>query len=251
MSAKELESWKMPRKYRREDGMYGSAGRFAIVANVANRFRIYEYYTSQKEAEGAIEFLKNNEILTACDLYVVLLDAWIPVPFEPADTTTIMSSRPEKNPFQAHLDAVNSETEQVQKNLDADKGNGKTAYELYRMSIHTMAMKFLQKAADKILENSSGLSLSRSRSAERKKKEYDLRMARFASVVSNMIDKTMSKDTMLEFKRLRGDDCGKIALRSTLNKQMHDLLNTNDANQNSVVITDKKKKNVIQTVIPE
>jgi hypothetical protein len=206
MSASDLESWKLPRKYRREDGMYGSGGKFAIAANVGNRFRIYEYYSSQKEADDAIELLKHNEILTACDLYVVLLDAWIPVPFQAADTTTTKSSRPDKNPFQAYLDAVNSETDQVRKNLAADKGNsGKTAYELYRTSIHTTAMKVLKRAVNSILENRSNLSLLRGSAAseERKRKGYDSRMAKIGLIVSKMIDETMSKDVMLEFKRLR------------------------------------------------
>lgn len=228
MSAGELKSWRIPRKYRREDGMYGSAGKFAIAANIGNRFRIYEYYTSQKEADDAIALLKNSDILTACDLYVVLLDAWIPVPFESEDTTAIMSSEPEKNPFQAHLDAINSETEQVQKNLVADKGKGKTAYELYRTSIHTTAMKVLKKAVGKIMtnmkNNSSGLSLLRKSAGERKtKKEYDARMAQIGLAVSNLIDEAMSKEVMLEFKRLRNnnnnDISGAIPTSSTTTDQ--------------------------------
>lgn len=151
LDADGIRNWKMPIKYRRDEGLYGQGGKYAIAANIDNFFRIFETYPTIKEANEALRELGDSSILTACDLYVVFLDAWVPVPFKAQKETEVILPN-EKNPFQQYLKTINADAETASNRCKNDDGTINTAYDMYLNSVKQSAFSCLQKNWNKIMK---------------------------------------------------------------------------------------------------
>lgn len=122
LTAEQIGKWRLPRKYRRPEGMYGDAGKFAIAANIGTQMRIFEYFKTQAEADAVVKALQadRNPVLTVMNLYIMTLDNWVPVPFQTTTDTDVTQSDSALNPFQAHLDSVIAEAATIKRRMADD-----------------------------------------------------------------------------------------------------------------------------------
>ena len=150
LSSKELQEWRIPKRLVNEYGMHGAGGNYGIAANIGNMFRIFDTYKTVDDANTAVQKLVKDDILTACDLYVINLDAWVPIPFAPTKETFVMFSDKNKNPFQQHLDSISADSASARSRCDSDSGHATTAYDEFAASISKLALQGITNAWDKL-----------------------------------------------------------------------------------------------------
>lgn len=155
LNAEQISRWKLPKRFRCSTGIYGDGGKYTIAANVGNHMRIFEIFTTQKEAMAVIDGLKESKdpILSVLNLYIMTIDNWVPVPFVTSDDTKVSQSDSALNPFQAHLDKISADAAMIQRRVEepdkdeATQANDKeNVYDTYVEKIQKLAEKYVRRA---------------------------------------------------------------------------------------------------------